>query len=127
MAVFNIVCTTIDSTVPGVNPGDTFIITVTTDGRSTLCTIANGGIVSVTGTVYGSSFDITTGGGYPGLPSLNPATGDFTINGPTLTGGLVAGLVWVSGGFVYSVNGEITGIDGTFPMVISCPTNAQGV
>jgi hypothetical protein len=91
MATFLLKGTILATTFAGTNIGDTFTLTVTTDGFNGICTVANGHLISVTGTLDGSTYDITVTDGYPANPSFNPATNGLSGEG-ILAGGFFTGL-----------------------------------
>ncbi len=98
MATFLVTGTILVTDFPGTNPGDTFTLTVTTDGFSGVCTVANGHLISVTGNIDGTGYDITADGGYPASPTFNSVT-----NGLTGQGALAASVFSLSGAiFTYN-------------------------
>jgi hypothetical protein len=69
------------TTFPGTNPGDVFTLTVVTDGFSGVCTVANGHLISVTGSLDGTPYDITLTNGYPASPTFDSTTNGLTGQG----------------------------------------------
>jgi hypothetical protein len=115
------------TTFPGTNPGDLFTLTVVTDGFSGLCTVANGHLISVTGTIEGTAYDITLTNGYPANPSFNPTTKGLTGQGSLPVGGLVGLSIFTYDPATFTIAGENDGANGVFPAAPGCPKNAQGV
>jgi hypothetical protein len=102
MSTFLIKGTILTTNYPGTNIGDTFTLTVVTDGFAGDCTVANGHLISVTGSLDGTAYDITATGGYPANPIFNPAIG-LGGGGLGFAGGfLAAGGPFGDGLFTYN-------------------------
>jgi hypothetical protein len=114
MATFLIKGTILETNYAGTNVGDTFTLTVVTDGFAGVCTVANGHLISVTGNLDGTVYDVTATGGYPANPTFNPAT-----NGLSGSGFLAAGGPFGDGLFTYhptsfTIADESAGAAGSF-------------
>jgi hypothetical protein len=127
MAVFSIKGTISATDYPGTNPGDIFTLTVTTDGFAGMCTVANGHLISVTGNLDGTPYDITLTNGYPASPSFNPATNRLTGQGQLGAGGPFNVSIFTYDPNGFSLADENNGASGVFSGASPCPKNAQGV
>jgi hypothetical protein len=115
MSSFLIKGTILATTFPGTNPGDTFTLTVVTDGFSGLCTVANGHLTSVTGSLDGTPYDITLVNGYPANPSFNPGTNALTGQGQLGAGGPFDSAIFTINSTSFSIEDEEAAATGTFP------------
>jgi hypothetical protein len=114
MSTFLIKGTILVTNYAGTNVGDVFTLTVVTDGFAGVCTVANGHLISVTGTLDGTVYDITATGGYPAFPEFNTGT-----NGLSGAGFLAAGGPFGDGLFTYNATSftivdEGSGASGSF-------------
>ncbi len=114
MPTFLVKGTISDTNFAGTNPGDTFTLTIVTDGFAGICSVANGHLISVTGNLDGTAYDITLTNGYPANPTFTPP------NGLTGQGNLAAGGPFNSALFSYdptafTLADENSGASGTFP------------
>jgi hypothetical protein len=120
MATFTIHGTVQATTYAGTLPGDTFTLTVVTDGFAGICTVANGHLISVTGTIEGTAYDITLTNGYPANPAYNPATNGLTGQGSLPAGGLVGLSIFTYDPATWTLAGENDGANGVFSVVKRC-------
>ena len=113
------------TTYPGTNPGDTFTLTITTDGFGGVCTVANGHLLSITGTLDGTPYDITLTNGYPASPSFSPPVG-LTGQGQLGAGGSFNNSIFTYDPTGFTLADEDNGASGVWASA-PCPKNAQGV
>lgn len=126
MGVFLVKGTIQSTDYPGTNPGDTFTLTVTTDGFSGVCTVANGHLISITGNLDGTPYDITLTNGYPGSPTFNPATHELAGQGNLAAGGPFNSSLFTYDHTGWTLADEDNGAAGIFAPA-GCPKNSQGV
>jgi hypothetical protein len=120
MATFLIRGTIQTTNYLGTNPGDTFTLTVVTDGFSGLCTVANGHLISVTGSLDGTPYDITLTNGYPANPTFNPATNVLTGQGTLAAAGPFISSIFTYDSTGFTIADEDNGASGVFTVVKRC-------
>ena len=127
MATFTVVGTVLGANgYVNVHIGDSWTLTIVTDGFLGVCTVANGHLLSITGSLIISSYDITLTSGYPAFPTFDSRTN--ALNGET--NGLSSITGFLTGLFDYNpiswtVEDESAGASGS--IAAPCPKNAQGV
>ena len=105
--------TATSSSVVGINVGDQWTGTLTTDGICVVCTPGNG-LISLSIKIYGDNFSASDAEGYPAVSIFDRTSGNLTL---TASVGVFADLIAIggppSGTFSLSRN-ENFGVNGTF-------------
>jgi hypothetical protein len=114
MSTFFVKGTILATDYLGTNPGDLFTLTIVTDGFSGVCTVANGHLLSVTGNIEGTAYDITLTNGYPANPAFNPLTNSLTGQGSLPAGGLIGLSIFTYDPTAFTIAGENNGASGAF-------------
>jgi len=119
MATFLIHGTISATDFPGTNPGDTFTLTVVTDGFAGVCTVANGHLISVTGTIDGTAYDITLTNTYPASPTFTPPNA-LTGQGQLAAGGSFNNAIFTYDPATFTLADEDLAASGVFGQVKRC-------
>lgn len=114
MATFLVKGTILDTNYAGTNVGDIFTLTVVTDGFAGVCTVANGHLISVTGSLDGTAYDITATNGYPGSPTFTPATNGLNGQGFLAAGGPFGDSLFTYDATSFTIVDEGSGASGSF-------------
>jgi hypothetical protein len=111
---FTIKGTILETNYAGTIVGDTFTLTVVTDGFAGVSTVANGHLISVTGNLDGTVYDITATNGYPANPSFNPATNGLSGQGFLAAGGPFGNSLFTYDPTTFTIADEGSGAAGSF-------------
>jgi hypothetical protein len=71
--------TATSSDLAGINVGDTWTGTLTTNGTCLVCTPANGGLLGLSINMYGDIFSAPDVEGYPAFPSFDRTAGNLSL------------------------------------------------
>jgi hypothetical protein len=126
MPTFLVKGTILVTNYAGTHVGDMFTLSVVTDGFTGVCTIANGHLISVTGNLDGTPYDITATNGYPANPTFTPASNGLNGQGFLAAGGPFSASLFTYDPTTFTIVDEGVGASGSFAAP-GCPKNAQGV
>jgi hypothetical protein len=105
--------TATSSDLAGINVGDTWTGTLTTNGTCLVCTPANGGLLGLSINMYGDIFSAPDVEGYPAFPSFDRTAGNLSLAASAGPDSDVIVIGAPSGTFNLS-RAEVGGAAGTF-------------
>jgi hypothetical protein len=109
---FTITGTADTSTIPGISAGEHWNGTLTTNGICSVCTPANGGLLSLSIDMYGDIFSASDVNTYPASPTFDRTTDSLAL---TVTAGTNSDNIFIFPNGTFEIDrAEVGGVNGTY-------------